>query len=401
MESTKKKIMIIHHSGLLGGAGISLYSLVESLKDKYSITVVIPRNPPGMYKYFKLMKIPINTFNFTLAKITYYNSGDSVFSIKFWIHLFRVIFQICYWKKFIYQNNPDLVIVNSKVLCWMSLVLKHRKSICIVRETLKGKQNDLINLIIKKLLSKFTFVSFLSKYDSLSCGINNSIIFPDYLKLSDYVNTKGKVKACSELKISSDTFNILFMGGINRHKGIDLAVKAINLLKTEKVCLIVAGNDAGYIDGNNKRNVISYLKNRKDIIFSQKIKKFIRDNGLSYKVKWVGIQNDISTVLSASDIVIFPMKIAHQARPVFEAGAQKKPIIITGFDNIREYVEDGVNGLTFEPNNYASLADKIIKLKNNPEMRKTLGENNYKYTKKYHIESIACKSFLDTIGEII
>ena len=81
----------------------------------------------------------------------------------------------------------------------------------------------------------------------------------------------------------------------------------------------------------------------------------------------------MSVPFAACDILIFPMKEPHQARPAFEIGVQQKPVIITDFPNIHELVKDGVNGLTFDPDNAEALAQAILILKSDKELLKRLG----------------------------
>ncbi|UYG93835.1 glycosyltransferase family 4 protein [Cytobacillus firmus] len=400
----KKKILMIHHSGLIGGGSISFFNVWKSLNKKYEVIAYVPKDPPDLNRLLTEHELNPRVFPFRLGKITYYSGGNSWLNPKFWFHLLHSLTQIPYWRKVIAYEQPDLVIVNSKVLCWMGLLFKNIKSVCFVRETVKGNPENFINRFMKRLLENFTLVSFLSKYDLEQTGLvkAQSIVSTDYLNEDKYEDTLGKGKACQQLNISDSNFNILFVGGINRLKGIDIAVQAINILKNKNICLIVAGDDKDKeITKAGIKGKIKNIQNRKSIEFFKYVNSYIEKHGLENKIKFIGIQTDMSISYSASDILIFPMKQPHQARPAFEIGVQKKPVVISNFENIREFVVDGVNGLTFDPNNPKDLAEAILKLINNQQLLKELGENNYDYTIKYHTEDYAMKILSEKIDETI
>ena len=300
------------------------------------------------------------------------------------------------------HEKPDLIIVNSKVLCWMGKLL-NTKSLCFVRETMIGSPKKTMNRIMRNMLDDFTLVSFISNYDLEETGLKKAktVVSYDFLNLSNYQDKLGKFAACKKLNISSSYFNVLFVGGIDMLKGIDIAVKAMSILKNENIQLVVAGKDSGDSSYNNFRSLPKVIKKRKSIRFSKSVRNYIKNSEMEKQVKFIGIQSDISIPFSACDVLIFPMKEPHQARPAFEIGVQKKPVIITDFPNIREFVEDGVNGLTFEPNNPEALAQAILKLKNDKELLKRLGVSNYEHTMKYHTALYAMGNLKDKINEIL
>lgn len=86
----------------------------------------------------------------------------------------------------------------------------------------------------------------------------------------------------------------------------------------------------------------------------------------------------------ACDAVVFPCHNPHQARPIYEAGIAKKPIIISDFPNYSEFVDD-TNAWLFPADDSQKLADCIenvfsqdiyTKIQNN--YRRTFEVNNLK-----------------------
>ena len=401
----QKKILLIHHSGLIGGAGISLYYTWMALKKQYNVVCYIANNPSDLLMFLKERGLNPQTFPFRLGKLTYYSGGNKLINPKLWYHAFHLIFQISYWKKIINEEQPDLVIVNSKVLCWMGMVFKalNKKSLCFVRETIPDNPKNIINRLMQCMLDTFTAVAFLSEYDLHQTRLKRaeSVVSPDFLEVANYEDKLGRKVACQNINISSNSFNVLFVGGMDKLKGIDLLVKAANIIKNEDITFIVAGKDFEDAPCKSVNSLFKKLKTRENDKFSRKIKAYIKNQCIENKIKFIGIQKDISIAFSACDVLVFPMKEPHQARPAFEIGVQKKPVIITNFSNIREFVKDGYNGLTFEPNNPEQLANAILRLKNDKKLLEELGKNNFKYTMQYHIEKYAMDELINKIDEIL
>jgi glycosyltransferase involved in cell wall biosynthesis len=397
-----KKILFIHHWSTIGGAGISLYNTWKSLEKYYDLKVYIPEKPNDLNQFFLDKGFKPNIYPFSSAQISYYSGGNSLYKPGFWIYFFKIPFQVLYWKKIIKDENPDLIIVNSKVLVWMAPLFKGRRSFCFVRETIKGNPGSIVNLIIKKLLDKFTVVSFLSNYDLKQTNLKQSktLVAEDFLYENEYLDILGKEEACKRLNIDNQ-YNVSFVGGLNKLKGLDVSIKAFKHLKNENINLLVAGIDIKKIivksEYHNCFNVRQFLKVRR----AKKILKLIDDNDLKDKIHFLGVFKDISLLYSASDILVFPMINAHQARPAFEIGVQKKPAIISDFPNIKEFIINEVNGLTFNHKKPYDLSCAILSLKNDSEFSNRLGLMNYKFTLEYHTEEYVMKKIINKIDEII
>lgn len=397
-----KKILFIHHWSTVGGSGISLYNTWKSLESEFEIVSYIPDKPSDLFEFLKSKNLVAKTYSFTCGQIPYYSGGSNFYKPGFWYLILNAIKQISYWKKIIKLEAPDIIMVNSKVLCWMAPLFKGKKSVCFVRETIKGSPQNLLNKIMNRFLEKFSLVSFLSEYDLTQTNLKNplTVVSPDILDPKEYVDRYGKKEACSLLKVDSNTFNIAFVGGLDQLKGIDVAIKAMKYLRDEKISLIVAGMDVSS-KPNNIKNVFKRMTIRKSVKFAKEVKEYIEDNNLESLIKFVGVQTDISLVYSASEVLVFPMKKPHQSRPAFEIGIQCKPVIISDFKNIREFIKDGENGLVFEPNNPEELANAILALKSNSSLLERMGKFNYSYSMQFHTEKYAISELLDAIHKML
>ena len=114
---------------------------------------------------------------------------------------------------------------------------------------------------------------------------------------------------------------------------------------------------------------------------------FIKRSKLEDCIKIVGVQKNIADWISAADILVFPTTIVHQARPIYEAGSLHRTIIVPDYENYRDNLIDGYNGITYLKKNYNDLAIKIVYAYENQDSLEEMGDNNFKMTCDTHIQS--------------
>ena len=102
----------------------------------------------------------------------------------------------------------------------------------------------------------------------------------------------------------------------------------------------------------------------------------IRELSLSGIVKFLGTRSDVAQLLAASHIACLPSYREGLPKSLIEAAAAGRPIVTTDVTGCREVVTDQVNGLLVPPRDSAALAEALLILINDPEMRKTMGARN-------------------------
>ena len=96
-------------------------------------------------------------------------------------------------------------------------------------------------------------------------------------------------------------------------------------------------------------------------------------------------QETFHTFLARSKLVIIPLRYDTGASGQMVTLASMrlgKPIVFTDYDVIAEYFIDGVNGLAYEAGNKEDLREKVLKLINDPDLRRVLGRNAKEYCEK-------------------
>ena len=387
--------MFIHHSGIIGGAGVSLINTIDFLSDNNEVYVYVSSEPEDMFNLFKNMSnnVHVDTYGRRIGALTYYSGGDSWFSKRFLYRMILIRKQKQYWNDLVRELNPEIIVVNSKILCWLSSLseVKKRKSVCFVRETIKGQKNNIVNKQISKYLDGFSKVVFISEYDKRkeNLKIAKTYVVHNYVAKNQFDTSITKQDACKKLDVTEKTFNILYVGGVSEMKGFDLAVQA-TLMLGEKCTLIVAGNNFDDAMKTKDKHTQKYVK---------KWKKYILESDKNHQIHFLGRVKDMSPCYAACDVLVFPMRSPHQSRPAFEAGYFYKPVVITDFENVSEFVRNNYNGLTFKNGDVNSLFECLSVLRDNKEYCKELGLNNFLNTKMNHNMDISCSKIEKIIEE--
>ena len=195
--------------------------------------------------------------------------------------------------------------------------------------------------------------------------INNTIIAETNNKEYDFKD---------ENEIPKTNVVVAFIGGLIVIKGI------FDFFEAAKICLKDKRNITFLIVGENSfdKEIMKTIKGKILIQLGlinnieMKLKELIDEYGIKSNVVMTGFISDIKKVFSSIDVLCFPGYCEAIGRPVFEAGINGIPSIVTLTNPISDVVIDKYNGLIVPPHSTKILANKILELVNNEEMRKNL-----------------------------
>jgi len=161
-----------------------------------------------------------------------------------------------------------------------------------------------------------------------------------------------------------DFIDILYVGGINKHKGVQVLMKAFIELKRQNVRLHIVGR------GSNIDEMNWLAGDTSNIIFHG----FISDE------KLVELRN-------LANIAVVPSIWYDMAQGVicesFNCGI---PVIGSRIGGIPEFIEDGYNGYLVEAGNVLDLKNVLERLIDNPQELQRLEEGAFESRNKYDIE---------------
>lgn len=113
-------------------------------------------------------------------------------------------------------------------------------------------------------------------------------------------------------------------------------------------------------------------------VYTQRLSQMLKSAGLQRHVHLLGwcSRDRIKKLLVQSDIFIFPSLQEGFGMALAEAMYYRLPIIAYRAEAIPELVEDQYNGLLLEPGDISGLAEAILRLVREPEMRAVMGQRS-------------------------
>lgn len=167
------------------------------------------------------------------------------------------------------------------------------------------------------------------------------------------------IKLFVDLPYSSNNFankeepNVLFLGRIDRYKGVDFLLRALCKLRVPFTCNIIGEGP--------------YLSHCKKLAYRLRLGK---------KVQFLGWLPNAQTKphIMAARLIVVPSIMPEAFGLVgLEAMAYGKPVVAFDTGGISDWLHDGKSGYLVTPKDTAALTNKIEDLLRNPELANTLG----------------------------
>lgn len=368
VNNSRPKITVVSHTNELGGASLSLCMFVEALLSFADVTVLVPAKKTIITDRLTSLPIQVVFMEQEPGVLHMYSGGKSCLSVNYWVQLWKSRKFIRFIDSYLKQKECDVFVVNSMTLSYLSPVLKQHgiKSVCLVRET-KRYESNFANNFLAHRLSQFSKVVFISQFDCNNHALtetNSSIIY-DCLASKAFNSDRSTSRR--SFGLIDDDFVVCYVGGLSWLKGISTLVSSSRFLNSERIRYLIAG-DFSRLSSWKSCLSISAMYYRRQL---KRLRKLERAG----RVVFAGSLPDISPVLAASDLLVFPARLPHQARPIFEAAAYKIPVVLPNYPHFYEFVTHGVNGLYFKPSCPMSLAATIAYASNLSSL-KEMGEAN-------------------------
>lgn len=166
---------------------------------------------------------------------------------------------------------------------------------------------------------------------------------------------------------------ILFVGRLHPVKGVAYLIEAMTTIikRNPKVRLWLVG------DGEER----------------QSLENLVNKLGLTQYVNFVGkVPNEeVPEYMASSDVLVMPSLSEPFGIVLLEAMACGLPIVATNVGGIPEIVQDGENGFLVEPESSEEIADRVLKLLENDDLRRRISQNNIEEVKNYSWEAVVDK----------
>ena len=253
--------------------------------------------------------------------------------IKFRIHIFTG--QVWHTRKGVFKQ---LLMFLDRIIVW--------NSTHILVDGEYQRQFLINNRIVKKANSYVLGEGSISGVDSNRFIPNNEI----------------RTKVREELGIVVDEVVFMFLGRMNRDKGIPELAKAFHIIskKYDKARLLFVGGD--------EENMTPVVKETVESI---------------EKVIFYGVTTEPERLLQACDVFCLPSHREGFGTSVIEASLLEKPIICSNTYGLMATIVDNETGIRHEVNNVDSLKSAMETLIKYPDLRLKYGKNGRNYVLKH------------------
>lgn len=274
------------------------------------------------------------------------------------------------WRSFKYISNLYLEIRKADVVHLNNNPTPHRMAIRVAKYLKKPLVVHLRSCMIDPVYTSDSFrmlpsntvlvaVSKQVKESYSFLGLPDDSIKVLYDGVSDNTANKRDEALRKEL-LNGRRFLVGIVGRLIKLKGVDIFIKAaIDLnLKGLDISFVVIGGEG-----------------KEDPGYKQELEKMAKPLGDA--IVFTGeIVGGIDRYMGLLDILVLPSRLPEGLPTVVaEALSFGIPVVATPLGGTVEMIDDGVNGLFFEPDNSLSLSDTIKQLVLDSAKRKTLSEN--------------------------
>jgi glycogen(starch) synthase len=150
------------------------------------------------------------------------------------------------------------------------------------------------------------------------------------------------------------TWRLLYVGRIDRRKGIDTAVRALAELPGDATLDVVGSGDDDA---------------------ERELRALVTELDLAERVRFTGIlaRDQLPARYADADVALFPVRWREPWGVVpLEAMGVGRPVVATGRGGSGEYLRDGFNALLFDAEDPAALAAQVTRLANDGALRERL-----------------------------
>jgi D-inositol-3-phosphate glycosyltransferase len=197
---------------------------------------------------------------------------------------------------------------------------------------------------------------------------------------TDHFYPRDKTEVRSKLGLPQDTPILLFVGRIERLKGIDTLLESAAVVS--RTC---AGRDLKVlIVGGGGQTAEENAEIRR-------IWQLHQDLNLEDQVEFVGSkpQEMLPLYYSAADVTVMPSHYESFGMVAVESMASGTPVIASNVGGLSYTVKDGVTGYLVPEENHFVLAEQVHHLLKNPDVREQLGRQAAEHALQFSWSNIA------------
>lgn len=197
------------------------------------------------------------------------------------------------------------------------------------------------------------------------------------MDLSNYKANKTQAEVRESLSLAEDDFVCICMGDMIIRKNYRTSIESIANANDNKIHYLICGIGPE----------------------AEKLKELSNQTGISDQIHFLGFRRDIKDLLCASDCFLFSSLQEGLPRSTMEAMAAGLPCIVSDIRGNRDLIDDGKGGFLVKPTEVSDYSKALVKIKEDPTLRKKMSEYNKEKIKCFDINIIE-KKLLEVFKKI-
>lgn len=367
------RVLHLIGGGDIGGAKVHVLSLVKELRNKIDVKIVAFR--PGVFSD-EARDLGID--------IDIVRTGSIVRDV------YKVI-------SIIKKGNYQILHSHGSKANMVAAIVKFLLDIPVVTTVHSDYRLDymgsfvrtytlgLINTVALRFMDYYIAVSNNFKEMLVSRRFSSDRIFILYngtdfsQPLKDY--SKEEFIRKYNLPISDNDVLVGILARLDPVKGLDVFLKGARIVldKRPQTKFLIAG------EGEQRNN----------------LKKLSAKLGISDSVFFLGWVNDPYEFMSNVDVPVLTSISESFSYTILESAMLKKTAVSSNVGGISDLIDHGENGFLFEPGDYGTLADYIIKLVDDRNLRQVMGKKLHEKARdKFSLQNMV-QTQLDIYNKII
>ncbi|MCD6385084.1 glycosyltransferase [Candidatus Sumerlaeota bacterium] len=365
-EDKNRKIKILYFIGSLqlGGAERQLAELATRLdKTRFDVEICCIAQGGPLVKFVEHHGVPVRIFNFYLVrgKLNPYS----------YFHLIRELWRIY---RYIKKSRPDIVhaFLYTAYIVGIACARVAGVPVTIASRRSLGyfKDNTLFKQPLENIINKFTNYVLVNSEAVKQDVLRREKIDPQKIHLIyngvdiqrfQHPANAGDIR--TKLGIPDDCVTIGVVANLIPYKGHTELIESARIIKNEfpQTRFVCVGRDSG---------------------IKPKLESLIHNYHLEEMFIFTGDRTDIPELMQAFDIVALASYEEGFSNVILEAMASGKPVVATNVGGNPEAVVHGKTGLIVPPRSPQALADALLRLLKDPQLRSTLGKNGLERARK-------------------
>lgn len=371
----KTKILFVNSSVSGGGAGRALVYLVRALKrENIESIVALPfdgvmgehlKNAGASFRYIPSLPERFGKTQFTLPSFIRFGWVQKIINVLL-MPYFAV--RVAYIAR---KEKVDLICSNHQFhvpICAMAGYISRIPVAIYSREYLQESNAKIIfrNLASMNVVKRVFTISHVA--GKIYQGMDKLELLHDSYDFNEFEQEFPEPHFRKDFNVSPDAFVFGFLGRIIERKGVDLLIKAFQIVQRkypETILAIVGGNDPG----------LSY-----DLI--GRYKKLVDVLNIGEHVRFTGFQKDIRKMAKDFDVCVMPSLDPEPFGLVYlESVICKVPCLVPDNSGAAEVVTHGKNGNVFKAKDVNSLAAAMCEMYEQRDQLKMISEQAYNSVK--------------------